>query len=87
MKPATINNFAKKFIPAIFLLLITAMAARAQQDNYKRLTGRWRTRYSNGKFYDMQFITDSTGALLFPDGMLSAYINIKYLPTTKPGLI
>jgi hypothetical protein len=63
------------------------MSARAQQDNYKRLTGRWRTRYSNGKFGDMQFLTDSTGALLFPSGLLCAYINIKYTPNTKPGII
>jgi hypothetical protein len=84
---AIINNSAKKFMLIIFIFLIMAVAARAQQNNHKSLTGRWRRHYSNGKFGDMQFLTDSTGALLFPNGLLGAYINIKYEPGVKNGII
>ncbi|MDB5124529.1 MAG: hypothetical protein JWP94_2658 [Mucilaginibacter sp.] len=86
MRLAIINS-SKKFTLVIFIFLIITISAHAQQDNYKRLTGRWRAHYSNGKFGDMQFLTDSTGALLFPNGLLIAYINIKYERSVKNGIL
>jgi hypothetical protein len=68
-------------------VLIMALATNAQRSVYKALAGRWRTRYASGNYCDMNFFSDSTGAMLYPNGLLSAYINIKYDPDIKNGLI
>jgi hypothetical protein len=63
----------------LIILLLTAMTlvTHAQSRSAKDLLGRWRTIYPGGKFSDLQFITDSTGAFLFATGLLSNYISYR----------
>ncbi|MDP9048682.1 MAG: hypothetical protein M3N14_11130 [Bacteroidota bacterium] len=70
----------------IAALLAMGLVANAQ-DTQKALTGRWRIHFSNGNYSDMMFFADGTGALLFPGGLLEAYINIKSSPGVKNGVI
>jgi hypothetical protein len=71
----------------LFLLITVAANTHAQQYSQKTLQGRWRTHFSTGNYSDMMFFTDSTGALLFPSGLLNAYLKIKYNPMVHDGVI